>query len=115
MRAGRLAGPWWVRAGVNPRNEERAVDSSIEDLRAFQEAGPADEELRDARDFLTGSLAVRLETNGGIAQMLADIELFSLGLDYVARYPGIIRGITRDAVTAAAARVPLNGDSLAIA
>jgi len=115
MRAGLLAGPWWVRAGVNPKNEQRAVDSIITELRAFQETGPAEEELGDARDFLTGSLAVRLETNGGIAQMLADIELFSLGLDYVARYPGIIRGITRDAVTAAAARFPLNGYSLAIA
>jgi len=115
MRAGLLAGPWWVRAGVHPRNEERAVDSIIEELRAFQEAGPADEELRDARDFLIGSLAVRLETNSGIAQMLADIELFNLGLDYVARYPGIIRGLRGDAVTAAAARFPLTAYSLAIA
>jgi len=115
MRAGLLAGPWWVRAGVSPKNEERAVESILAEIRAFQEAGPGEEELRDAKDFLAGSLAVRLETNGGIAQMLADIELFDLGLDYVARYPAIIRGISRDAVTAAAARFPVTAYSLAIA
>jgi predicted Zn-dependent peptidase len=47
--------------------------------------------------------------------MLADIELFSLGLDYVTRYPGIIRGITREAVIAAAAQLALPTYSLAIA
>lgn len=115
LRAGLLAGPWWVRAGVNPRNEDRAVEGILQELREFQAGGPSDEELRDARDFLVGSLAVRLETTGGIAQMLADIELFDLGLDYVARYPGIIRGITRDAIIAAAAQFPLASYSLAIA
>lgn len=115
MRAGLLAGPWWVRAGVNPVNEDRAVESILDELRGFQETGPTDEELRDAQDFLVGSLAVRLETHGGIAQMLADIELFNLGLDYVVRYPEIIRRLTRDAVRAAAARFPLTAYSLAIA
>jgi zinc protease len=115
LRAGLLAGPWWVRAGVNPKNEDRAVESILQELRAFQDEGPLDDELRDARDFLVGSLAVRLETTGGIAQMLADIELFSLGLDYVTRYPGIIRGITREAVIAAAAQLALPTYSLAIA
>jgi zinc protease len=115
LRAGLLAGPWWVRAGVNPKNEDRAVESILQELREFQETGPTDEELRDARDFLVGSLAVRLETTGGIAQMLADIELFDLGLDYVTRYPGIIRGITREAVIAAAAQFPLTTYGLAIA
>jgi zinc protease len=115
LRAGLLAGPWWVRAGVNPKNEDRAVESILQELRAFQDEGPSDDELRDARDFLVGSLAVRLETTGGIAQMLADIELFNLGLDYVTRYPGIIRGITREAVIAAADQLALPTYSLAIA
>src|SRR2546426_10897376 len=72
-------------------------------------------ELADARDFLIGSQAVRLETNPGIAQMLADIELFGLGLDYLERYPQLIRGIAREAVTAAARRFPSDSYCLAIA
>ncbi|MDQ7842122.1 MAG: pitrilysin family protein [Armatimonadota bacterium] len=115
LRAGLTAGPWWVRAGVNPRNEARAIDSIVGEIRLFQQEGPTGEELSDARNFLIGSLALRLETNGGIAQTLADIELYALGLDYLVRYPEIIRGITPEGVTAAAQRFPLDGYAAAVA
>src|SRR5436309_6554979 len=115
LRAGLLAGPWVVRAGVNPANEEAAVEGILGEMRRFQDGGPEDAELADARDFLIGSQAVRLETNPGVAQMLADIELFGLGLDYLERYPQLIRGIAREAVTAAARRFPSDSYCLAIA
>ncbi|MGQ0568537.1 MAG: M16 family metallopeptidase, partial [Armatimonadota bacterium] len=67
------------------------------------------------RTFLTGSLAVRLETSQGIAQTLADIELFGLGLDYLERYPSIIAGIGRDAIVSAARRFPTENYALAMA
>ena len=38
LRAGVLAGPWWVRAGVSPKNEERAVESILQEVRAFRES-----------------------------------------------------------------------------
>jgi len=47
--------------------------------------------------------------------MLADIELFGLGLDYLVRYPGLIRGIARDAIMQAAGRFPRDSYCLAIA
>jgi zinc protease len=115
LRAGLLPGPWWVRAGVNPRNEERAVDSILQEVRAFRETGPSEDEVQDAKDFLAGSLAVRLETHGGIAQMLADIELFDLGMDYVVRYPAIVRSIAHDAIRRALELFPLDAYSLAVA
>jgi zinc protease len=91
LRAGLLSGPWWIRAGVNPANEDRALSSILDEVKRFQDDGPEPSELADAREYLVGSMAVRLETNGGIAQTLADIELYGLGLDYLQRYPGIIR------------------------
>jgi zinc protease len=115
LRAGLLAGPWTVRAGVNPANEEAAMRAVLGEIRQFQESGPQEGELADARDFLIGSLAVRLETNSGIAQTLADIELFALGLDYIVRYPQLIRGIARDAAVEAARRFALHGYAVAIA
>lgn len=115
LRAGLLAGPWVVRAGVNPANEHAAIDGILEELARFQDSGPTDEELADARDFLIGSLAVRLETIQGIAQMLAELELFRLGLDYLIRYPQIIRDVTRDAITNAARAFPRDAYCLAIA
>jgi zinc protease len=102
LRAGLLAGPWLVRAGVNPANEQAALEAIVAEVRRFQQDGPGADELADARQFLVGSLAVRLETLAGIAQVLADMELFGLGLDYLVRYPQIIRAISADAVVRAA-------------
>jgi len=55
-----------------------------------------DEELEDCRSFLTGALPLHLETSGGVATLLLDIEDYGLGLDYLQRYPGIISAVTRD-------------------
>lgn len=115
LRAGLLAGPWWIKAGVNPQNEDRAITGIQDEVRQFQEEGPGEDELADARAFLVGSLAIRLETNPGIVQMLADIELFGLGLDYLIRYPEIIGGITHEAVQRAARTFILHACCLAIA
>ncbi len=115
LRAGLLAGPWWVRAGVNPTNVDRAVAAIVHEIAEFQSEGPADDELADARTFLTGSLAVRLETQQGMAQMLADMELYGLGLDYLERYPAIVTGIDRDDIVRAIRRFPADGYALAVA
>jgi zinc protease len=115
LRAGLLAGPWWVRAGVNPANVDCAVAAILHEVRELQANGPAPDELADARAYLIGSLAVRLETSQGVAQTLADIELFGLGLDYLERYPSIINGTSRDAIVRAARRFPVEAYALAIA
>jgi len=115
LRAGLLAGPWWVRAGVHPSNLERAIAAITHEIELLQRDGPTDDELADARTYLVGSLAVRLETNQGIAQTLADIELFALGLDYIERYPEIIGGVSREAIVEAIRRFPTEGYALAIA
>lgn len=115
LRAGLLAGPWLVRAGVNPANESAAVEGILAEIRRFQQDGPSDDEVADARDFLVGSLAVRMETQAGVAQMMADMELYGLGLDYLVRYPRLIRGVGKDAIVKAARRFPDAAYCLAIA
>jgi zinc protease len=92
------AGPWAALAGVNPENVERAIEAIVQEIAHFCADGPTDEELSDARDFMTGSLALGLETNDGIAGTLLGIERYGLGLDYIARYPGIIRGISAEQI-----------------
>jgi len=103
-QAGFLPGPWAVRAGVNPKNVDRAIQGILREVEGLEREPVRDTELPDAQDYLTGSLAIRLETDGGIAQALLEIELFSLGLDYLLRYPAFIRAITPEAIGAAARR-----------
>lgn len=108
------AGPWLAIAGVNPVNVERTLDAIVHEIRQFQQEGPTAEELNDARAYLTGTLVLRLETNDGIAGMLLGIERYGLGLDYVARYPDIIRGVEHDAIVAVA-RAYLSTERYAVA
>ncbi len=57
-----------------------------------------DEELSDSKALLTGSLPLRLETNAGVADAILEMVWYDLGLDYLARYAGIVNGITADQV-----------------
>ena len=109
MLSGIGAGPIQIRAGTNPENVDRTVTAMLEQVKQFHDSGPTDEEMEEAKGFLTGVFPVRLETNAGVAGQLLSAEVYGLGLDYIDRYPSIVRGITTAAV-AAAARKYLNPD-----
>jgi predicted Zn-dependent peptidase len=55
---------------------------------------PSLEEMSLWKDYVTGRLALRMETNAGVAEALADAEFYKRGLDYPWRLPQIIRSIT---------------------
>ena len=88
------AGPWAALAGISPANVERALQAILHEIATFCADGPTDEEMNDARDYMTGSMVLGLETNDGIAGTLLGIERYNLGLDYIVRYPDIIRSIS---------------------
>ena len=102
VEPGRAGSVWLARAGVDPKNIDRAIDGTIDEIRRLiTEPIPA-EELEDASSYLTGVLPLALETNDGIASLLLSIEHFDLGLDYIDRYPDIIRAIEADQLLRAA-------------
>ncbi len=75
-----------------------AIRLAIMEMRRMQEQGVTEEELKDALDYLIGSFPLRFDTNRKVANFLAQVEFFSLGLDYPDKYPDIIRKVTRDDV-----------------
>ncbi|MGI9145038.1 MAG: M16 family metallopeptidase [Chloroflexota bacterium] len=97
-------GAWLMRAGVNPSNLNRALESIDVELRRFLADGPTPQEQIDGVSSLLGSLPRQLETNEGAAAVMGEIELYNLGLDYLERYPDIVRSLTSDKVTDAARR-----------
>lgn len=107
-------GPWAVAAGVNPSNEEKAAELIFKELARFTDELVTEEELSDSQSNFIGSMPLSLETNGGVAEALLNVERHQLGLDYYRRFPDEIRAITREQVRQAAARYLLN-DRLAVA
>jgi zinc protease len=102
LEAGLGRGPWSVRAGVSPANVERAIESILAEITRLRDEPVTDQELEDGKDYLTGSLPLRLETNEGIASTLLDIDLHQLGDDYIIRYPDLIHAVTKEQIQAAA-------------
>jgi zinc protease len=102
VEAGLGRGPWSVRAGVNPVNVEQAIDSILAEITRLRNEPVTDQELEDGKDYLTGSLPLRLETNEGIAATLLDMDLHQLGDDYIIRYPDLMRAVTKGQIQAAA-------------
>jgi zinc protease len=97
-------GPWLMRAGVNPKNLDKAISSIDAEIQRFLADGPTPQEQLDGVSSLLGSLPRQLETNEGAAAVMGEIELYDLGLDYLERYPDIVRSLTSEQVTAAARR-----------
>jgi zinc protease len=102
LEGGLGPGAWAARAGINPANVERAIDAILTEVRAVRESPVTDREIADAQSYLTGILPLALESNDGVARTMLSIELYDLGLDYLARYPDIIRGLTKDDLQKAA-------------
>ncbi len=102
LQAGPYPGPWVAFAGVNPADVERAIEAILYEVDRFRNEGPTDEEISDAKAFLTGILVIGMESNSGIASKLLNIEQYDLGLDYIQRYPDLINGVTHEDIVAVA-------------
>lgn len=106
-------GAWAVSAGVDPHDVERAIDLIFEELRRFVSEPVSAEELADVQANLVGSMPLSLESNTGVAVQLLHMERHHLGLDFLRRYPEMIRAITPAQILEASARY-LDLDRLAV-
>ena len=102
LQGGLGPSPWSASAGVAPDKVEQAVASIRAEIGRIQTELVEDEELADCQAYRTGSLPVSLETNSGLASLITDMELYDLGLDYLQRFPDLIRAVTPARIQAAA-------------
>ena len=100
-----IAAPLIIRAGVDPRNVERAIAAIDHEVASLGSQGPTEAEMVESCEFLIGSIPRLLETNQGIASFLQLAEEFNLGLDFHHRLPALIRAVSEDDVRTAAREV----------
>lgn len=91
-------GPLVIRAGVDPGNVDRALQSIEHELQVLVASGVREREMCESRRYLTGAIPRMLETNDGIAGFLQAAEEYGLGMDYDVRLPDLIRGVRREEV-----------------
>ncbi len=83
---------------TSPENREAALNGLLGEIRGLVEQGITQEELETAQDYLTGSFVFDVQSNAMVARFLLSVELFDLGLDYLERYPDMIRRVSREDV-----------------
>jgi zinc protease len=81
-----------------------AVEEVVRELRRIAQEGVTEQELADAKAYLTGSFPLRLDTNRKLAELISTVEYYTLGLDYADRYPRLIGAVTKEEVARVARR-----------
>jgi zinc protease len=98
LSAGLGPGSWEVSAGVNPQNVKKASDIIVDELKRFVQDGITADELADTKANFIGRLPLSLESNGGVANALLNIERHNLGWDYYHRYESLVNEVTAEDV-----------------
>ena len=82
---------------VQTKNESAGlvISEIVKQMKRIQKEEVSDDELADAKSYLTGSFMRRLDTNRKIADFLALVEFYNLGFDYIVKYPVYINSITK--------------------
>lgn len=114
LSGGTGPGPWYISAGVDPENIEKAIDLILQEIHQFTSTPLSAEELADSQANFIGHLPLSLEANAGVANALTNLERYHLGLDYYQRYPQLIRQVTIESILEAA-QAYLNPQRLGIA
>lgn len=92
---------------VGTKNERVGETLAVvrRELARMVEEGVTQEELDDAKTYLTGSYPLRFTSNRAIASQLLGIQLDNLGIDYVERRNGLIEAVTVEDIDRVARRL----------
>ncbi len=97
--------------------ENARVAESISVVRAewarMAENGISEEDLEKAKRYLTGSFALRFDSNAKIARFLVGVQLEELGIDYINRRNDLVEAVTVEDIQRVAQEV-LRPDDLFI-
>ena len=89
--------------------ENGSVAESLDIIRTefarMRDFGVSEQELTDAKTYLTGSYPLRLDSNAKIARLLVGIQLEDLGIDYIDRRNEYIEAVSLDDISRVARRL----------
>lgn len=102
FNAGKDIGTFQVSMQTKTESAREAIDITTREIERIIKDGVTEQELSDAKAFLTGSFPLRLNTNSRLARFLARTEYLELGQDYITRHSELIRKVSREDIHRAA-------------
>lgn len=92
---------WRVEFSATPENAEKALAVSADAYRDFYEKGISSEELEQAKRSLLSSFNLRFSSLFHIAEMLEQMQVQKLGIDFLLKRQGMVAAVTLEDVNRA--------------
>lgn len=89
-----------LQGSFSTRNEKvgEAITTLKQTLADFAKNGVSDDELKDAKKFLTGSFIVGLDSNSSIVSFITMMQLQNLSIDYMDKRNSLITAVSKNEV-----------------
>lgn len=100
-----LAPIWLGGLGTSNASVTQALDLVHAEVKRMAEGDIGEQELQDAKTYLTGSFPLRLTSNDRIAGLLVSMQVSELGIDYLEKRNSFIEAVTLDDLKRVAARL----------
>jgi zinc protease len=86
--------------GLQTKNDQagEALQVVKETLKRFIEEGPSEQELKAAKQNISGGFPLRIASNGKIVEYLAVIGFYDLPLDYLDKFTDKVAAVTREQI-----------------
>ncbi|MEO6334993.1 MAG: pitrilysin family protein, partial [Pyrinomonadaceae bacterium] len=109
----RIAGDFEATAEVRTQVTGDSLREFFYELERIRSERVSDEELADAKNFLTGVFPIRAETQEGLTNLLVNQQLYELPADYLQTYRDSVEAISAEEVQRVASKY-IQPDDLAI-
>ncbi len=93
-----LPGAFFISLQTRTEVTNQAITGVLTEIKGIRDAPVTDQELNEAKSFIVGSFPLRVDSSAKLANVLAQVEFYNLGLDYFTNYPKAIEKVTKDDV-----------------
>ncbi len=93
-----MPGSFWVNLQTKTETTNQAIAGVLSEIKSIRDAPVSDQELAEAKSFLIGSFPLRFDSTAKLANVLAQVEFYGLGLEYFSEYPKWIDRVTKEDV-----------------
>jgi zinc protease len=104
-----------ILGGLGTQNARvaQSLDLVRGEWRRMAADGVSDKELEQAKTYINGSFPLRLDSGRSVAELLVQIQIEKLGIDYIDRRPALIDAVTVADIRRVAKRL-LDADRLTV-
>lgn len=93
-----MPGAFFINLQTRTEVTNQAISGVLAEIKGIRDTPVTDQEINEAKSFIIGSFPLRIDSSAKLANVLAQVELYNLGLDYFTNYPKAIERVTKDDV-----------------